>query len=77
MIINKAQATFLAACAIAIGIVGAVHHSQKSERARLKEGIQRDIERQLIKKQMRESSSNRDSDTIPGGKVTSKDVSII
>uniref|UniRef100_A0A182N747 Protein pet117 log mitochondrial n=1 Tax=Anopheles dirus TaxID=7168 RepID=A0A182N747_9DIPT len=44
-----AKLTFLSACVASGGLIAYVHYSQAADRARLHEGVRRDVERQRLK----------------------------
>jgi protein PET117 len=46
----KPQLTLFAAFVLTVGTVAYVHYAQQLERARLRAGVERDIERQRLKK---------------------------
>ncbi|XP_055680932.1 protein PET117 homolog, mitochondrial [Lutzomyia longipalpis] len=45
-----AKTTLAVSCAISVGIIGYVHYKQQYDRAKLHEGVLRDIERQQMRK---------------------------
>uniref|UniRef100_A0A1L8E0T0 Putative pet assembly of cytochrome c oxidase n=1 Tax=Nyssomyia neivai TaxID=330878 RepID=A0A1L8E0T0_9DIPT len=45
-----AKTTLGLSCAVSLGIIGYVHYQQKDDRAKLHEGVLRDIERQQMRK---------------------------
>uniref|UniRef100_A0A1L8DZZ6 Protein pet117 log mitochondrial n=1 Tax=Nyssomyia neivai TaxID=330878 RepID=A0A1L8DZZ6_9DIPT len=45
-----AKTTLGLSCAVSLGIIGYVHYKQKDDRAKLHEGVLRDIERQQMRK---------------------------
>lgn len=47
---NLSKVVLVAASGFAIGIIVVVHWSQDADRKRLREGVQRDLERQKMKK---------------------------
>lgn len=50
----KPQLTLFGAFLLTVGIVGYVHYAQQLEKARLRAGVERDIERQRIKRLKRD-----------------------
>ena len=53
----KPQLTLFGAFLLTVGIVGYVHYAQQLERARLRAGVQRDIERQRMKELQRQQEN--------------------
>ncbi|CAG9807293.1 unnamed protein product [Chironomus riparius] len=47
-----ARASFIGCCIASVSIIGFVHYQQSTDRAKLKEGVYRDIERQAVKQQL-------------------------
>lgn len=50
----KPQLTLLGAFVLTVGIVSYVHYAQQLEKARMRAGVQRDIERQRLKQLKRQ-----------------------
>lgn len=61
--VNKALLTLGAAVLITHGFLGFMHYSQEAERVAMKEGVQRDIERQKRRKGSKEKNENELDDS--------------